>query len=142
MCTKSVTNADIDTKNKTQEILDEVKFFMKLDHPNCHYLLGAKTTLDNGGILELTEVCENGSLFDLYCQKGTRFSAPTAWRIGRECALGYDAIHDIGYMHRDIKSLWVFLYLILCVCVYACVFCFVFVYLIKYGLCTIVCVLY
>lgn len=40
-----------------QEVLDEVKFFMLLDHPNCHYLLGAKTTLDNGGILELTEVC-------------------------------------------------------------------------------------
>ncbi len=31
--------------------MDELKFFTKLDHPNCHYLLGAKTTLDNGGIL-------------------------------------------------------------------------------------------
>ncbi len=32
-------------------MLDELSFFMQLDHPNCHYLLGAKTTLENGGIL-------------------------------------------------------------------------------------------
>ncbi len=31
--------------------MHELSFFTKLDHPNCHYLLGAKTTLENGGIL-------------------------------------------------------------------------------------------
>lgn len=52
----------------------QVKFFVKLDHPNCHYLLGAKTTLDKGGLMTLTEVCEHGSLFDLYCQNGKTFN--------------------------------------------------------------------
>ncbi len=33
------------------QVMDELDFFTKLDHPNCHYLLGAKTTLENGGIL-------------------------------------------------------------------------------------------
>ena len=33
------------------QVMDELDFFIKLNHPNCHYLLGAKTTLDNGGIL-------------------------------------------------------------------------------------------
>jgi len=92
-----------------KECLDEVKFFMALDHPNCHYLLGAKTSLDQGGILVLTEICENGSLFDMYCTKGIRFDPQTAFRIGKECALGFEQIHKIGYMHRDIKSLNVFM---------------------------------
>mmetsp|Transcript_38840 Transcript_38840/g.93622 ORF Transcript_38840/g.93622 Transcript_38840/m.93622 type:complete len:216 (+) Transcript_38840:222-869(+) len=82
---------------------------MALDHPNCHYLLGAKTSLDQGGILVLTEICENGSLFDMYCTKGIRFDPQTAFRIGKECALGFEQIHKIGYMHRDIKSLNVFM---------------------------------
>ncbi len=32
-------------------MIEELTFFTKLDHPYCNYLLGAKTTLDNGGIL-------------------------------------------------------------------------------------------
>ncbi len=55
------------------EVLREVQFFMLLDHPHCHYLLGAKTTLENGGILQLTEVCSYGSLFDMYSVKGVCF---------------------------------------------------------------------
>ena len=29
----------------------------QLDHPNCHYLVGAKTTIDDGGILVRVCVC-------------------------------------------------------------------------------------
>lgn len=68
-----------------------------------------KQTLDHGGILMLTEICESGSLFDMYCQKSIRFDMPTAWRIAKECASGMEAIHAIGYMHRDIKSLNIFM---------------------------------
>jgi hypothetical protein len=92
-------------QNLVNEVKLEVDFFMKLDHPNCHYLLGAKTTLDNGGIITLTEVCDNGSLFNLYCVQGMVFDLQTAWRIGKECAEGCNFIHGLGYMHRDIKSL-------------------------------------
>jgi serine/threonine protein kinase len=51
------------------------------------------------------QVCENGSLFDLYCTKGKRFDVHTALRLGKECASGLAEIHRLGYMHRDIKSL-------------------------------------
>ena len=95
--------------NTVKETLDEVNFFLKLDHPNCHYLLGAKTTLDNGGIMLLTEICDHGSLFDFYSKHGKRFDMRTAWRLAKECAQGFDVIHDLGFMHRDIKSLNVFL---------------------------------
>jgi len=99
--------------NPSQELVDEtlyeVDFFMKLDHPNCHYLLGAKTSLENGGILLLTELCDKGSLYDFYAKQGQRFDAQTSHRLARECAIGFDVIHDMGFMHRDIKSLNVFL---------------------------------
>mmetsp|Transcript_8200 Transcript_8200/g.27551 ORF Transcript_8200/g.27551 Transcript_8200/m.27551 type:complete len:590 (+) Transcript_8200:528-2297(+) len=91
------------------DTLREVDFFLKLDHPNCHFLLGAKTTLENGGIMLLTEICESGSLFDCYSTKRLRFDRCTAWRISKECALGFKVIHDMGFMHRDIKSLNVFM---------------------------------
>eukprot|EP00960_Hanusia_phi_P076277 768537-Hanusia_phi.AAC.15 len=87
------------------DTLREVDFFLRLDHPNCHLLLGAKTTLENGGIMLLTEICENGSLFDCYSTKRMRFDVCTAWRICMECAQGFKVIHDLGFMHRDIKSL-------------------------------------
>lgn len=92
-----------------EETKEEVRFFMKLDHPNCHYLLGAKTSVDNGGVMLLTEVCDNGSLFDCYSKSGVKFDSPTAWRIAKECATGLKVIHELGYMHRDVKSLNVFM---------------------------------
>ena len=95
--------------NLVKETLEEVAFFMQLDHPNCHYMLGSKTTLDDGGIMLLTEVCDMGSIFDLYSKEGKVFDPATAWRLSRECALGFGHIHLMGYMHRDIKSLNVFL---------------------------------
>ncbi len=34
----------------------------------------------------LTEVCDNGSIFDLYSKQNTTFKRSTAWRLARECA--------------------------------------------------------
>lgn len=97
----------------TKEILDdlqnEVDLFYKLDHPNCHYMVGVKLTADADGPLLLTEVCDEGSLFDIYAKKQKKFDPETALRIAKECALGLEHLHSIGYMHRDVKSLNVFM---------------------------------
>ena len=43
------------------------------------------------------------------CARGQAvIDRPTAWRFARECASGIGHIHSMGYMHRDIKSLNVF----------------------------------
>jgi hypothetical protein len=34
----------------------------------------------------LTEVCRNGSIFDLYSKQNITFKRSTAWRLARECA--------------------------------------------------------
>ena len=98
----------------TKEILDdldnEVRVLRKVDHPNCHFLIGAKLRPDaEGGPLLLTEICEEGSLFDIYAKKRMKFDPPTAYRIAHGCAAGLEHLHGIGYMHRDIKSLNIFM---------------------------------
>ena len=51
--------------NQLEDTLNEAAFFLRLDHPYCLYLIGAKTTLENGGLMFLTEVCDGGSMFDV-----------------------------------------------------------------------------
>eukprot|EP00282_Hemiselmis_andersenii_P007834 CAMPEP_0114135026 /NCGR_PEP_ID=MMETSP0043_2-20121206/14484_1 /TAXON_ID=464988 /ORGANISM="Hemiselmis andersenii, Strain CCMP644" /LENGTH=698 /DNA_ID=CAMNT_0001228731 /DNA_START=32 /DNA_END=2128 /DNA_ORIENTATION=- len=97
------------TKEVMEDLENEVELFMKLDHPNCHYMLGAKLVADAEGPLLLTEVCDEGSLFDLYAKKQKKFDPDTALRIAKECAMGLEHLHSIGYMHRDVKSLNVFM---------------------------------
>jgi hypothetical protein len=54
-----------DDNQLLEDVLNEAAFFLRLDHPYCHYLIGAKTTLENGGLMFLTEVCDVGSVFDV-----------------------------------------------------------------------------
>lgn len=94
------------TKEILEDLMNKVNLLNKLDHPFCHYLVGSKIEVDaNGGPLLLTEICEEGSLFDLYAKKQMKFDVKTAWRIAKECALGLEHIHSLGFMHRDLKSL-------------------------------------
>jgi hypothetical protein len=45
----------------------------------------------------LTEVCDNGSIFDLYSKKFMKIGRDTAWRMARECA-GHTNTHN--YIER------------------------------------------
>ena len=47
------------------DLENEVRVMQALNHPNCHFLYGAKTTLEDGGPMILTEVCDEGSLFEV-----------------------------------------------------------------------------
>jgi hypothetical protein len=40
-----------------------------------------------------------------YFFTGKKFGKSTAWRLAVECAMGYQELHNKGFMHRDIKSL-------------------------------------
>lgn len=93
------------TEKRMLEVEREVMMLKSLDHPNCHFFIGAKTTIQEGGPLVLTELCEEGSLFDVYARKQRKLDAHTSWRIATECAEGCGYMHEVGYMHRDIKSL-------------------------------------
>lgn len=97
------------TPQLQKELETEVRLMLLVHHPNCHFLIGAKTTPEDGGPLLLTEVCHEGSLFDVYAKKRKVFDQATAHRLSKECALGLECLHKLGYMHRDVKSLNVFM---------------------------------
>ena len=48
----------------------------------------------------LTEVCDNGSIFDLYSKKNATFKRSTAWRLARESA---GRVQHIIYIYSDIS---------------------------------------
>eukprot|EP00960_Hanusia_phi_P044189 756509-Hanusia_phi.AAC.1 len=91
------------TPQVLEDLKNEVELLMQLNHPNCHFLLGAKVHSDSEGFpLLLTElhshlhrhpripptsdlvksqVCDEGSVFDLYAKKKLFFPEQTAVRL-------------------------------------------------------------
>jgi len=67
-----------------------------ITHTHTHSHAHSQTTLDCGGIMLLTEICDLGSVYDFYGKGGKRFCKSTAWRLGRECALGFDEVRGRG----------------------------------------------
>ncbi|KAJ1489405.1 kinase-like domain-containing protein [Baffinella frigidus] len=100
------------TPQVMRETEQEVALMRKMTHPNCHQLIGATTQPQ---ICMLSEICPLGSIFDYYTTKlvpaRKRFDEETARRLGRESAAGLEFMHAMRppFMHRDVKSLNVFL---------------------------------
>ena len=62
---------------------EQVRFCMMLDHPNCLYLLGAKTSLDSGGISLSLSFSRSLSLF---LSPGLSLSGSLALSLGQDLA--------------------------------------------------------
>jgi serine/threonine protein kinase len=95
-----------------QETLQEIALMRRLTHPNLLQLIGASTEPE---VCILSEICDMGSIFDYYYHKlfprHQRFDEATARRLALESAKGLAFMHAMqpAFMHRDIKSLNVFL---------------------------------
>jgi serine/threonine protein kinase len=61
-----------------------------------------------GGVVYLAMECLRGETLDAPLERGEKLSAAKIARLGREMALGLDAIHRQGLIHRDIKpnNIW------------------------------------
>ena len=84
-----------------KRFLNEVQVLAALDHPNVVRLheIGA----DNG-VHYLAMKFIAGETLDARIKRENKLSVRTALRICREIALGLEAIHAPGVIHRDIKS--------------------------------------
>jgi hypothetical protein len=79
----------------------------------------------------LWQVCENGSLFDLYCQKGKRFDPHTALRLGMYAHVIYVLVYVVCFyvcMYAFVLHLGLGMYshaiyvLVYVVCLYVCMY--------------------
>lgn len=101
------------TSEVCRQTQKEVDLMRKLDHPHVHHLVGALVTPSD--ICILTEICPHGSIFDYYTKKlmpvHCRFDDGSARRLALEVALALQVLHSASpsFMHRDLKSLNIFL---------------------------------
>lgn len=94
-----------DNQDTMAEFKNEITLMEKLTHPNIVFLVGYNYTPPNYCIV--TELCANGSLFDLIQKQGRKLSKETVLRIAREIAAGLVVLHHSSppVIHRDLKSL-------------------------------------
>jgi Leucine-rich repeat (LRR) protein len=92
-----------------EEFRAEVLVMSHLHHPNVLLLVGACSELPHCCIV--TEYLPNGSMYDALHRPGAKSSIPFSRQIQwlLETASGMAYLHDVGLLHRDLKSLNVLL---------------------------------
>jgi predicted Ser/Thr protein kinase/Ca2+-binding EF-hand superfamily protein len=91
------------TEEVREEFDSEVAILVMLDHVNVVRLVGSISERDQ--LCIVTELCSNGSPFDLLHRKRKRLCLKDLARLALELAEGMRHLHDSSLMHRDLKSL-------------------------------------
>ena len=91
-----------------KEAINEVTILSKLDHPNVvkYY----DSFIEKNMLNIIMEYCENGDLSNLLkAQYGRPLPENKIWKFFIEMCLGLDYIHKKKILHRDIKTMNIFL---------------------------------
>ena len=81
---------------------NEVRMLHFLRHPNIVLLMGVNPDISN--IMIVTELVQNGTLFDLLHNSKKELPFPRRAAIAFEIALTYKFMHSAGVVHRDVKT--------------------------------------
>jgi serine/threonine protein kinase len=92
------------TEELLNEIHNEIVMQSILRHPNIALLMGMMPKIPQ--IVIVFEYMSQGSLFTLLHHKKTvvQISLEVRLRIAREAAMVFQYMHQLGIVHRDIKS--------------------------------------
>lgn len=97
---------------RQKDMLNEVKLLQQLHHPNIVQCKGWFRDIDKGCIYIVLEYCECGDLHT-YIQSHIKahkyFSEEQIWFIFIQLLRGLQHIHENGIIHRDLKTLNVFI---------------------------------
>lgn len=92
--------------------MSEVNLLMQSDHPNIIKCFGHFFEESNNSIYIVLEYCECGDLGHMIASRRKRqeyFDESFIWSIFHQICLGVKHLHELGIVHRDIKSLNVLL---------------------------------
>ena len=101
---------DISKMNKVQreEALNEAKILSGLSSP--YIVAYHESFIENETLCIIMEYCENGDLSQLLKQRrGKSLDEPTVWKYFIEVCLALEYLHSKKILHRDIKTMNVFL---------------------------------
>lgn len=96
---------------RTTEVLNDFRnecaVMSKLLHPNVLLLMGVCIEQATDTLLMVTELMENGSMFDLLHRGKTRLAFKQRMRAAKDCALGMNHLHlnkPHPILHLDLKT--------------------------------------
>jgi serine/threonine protein kinase len=90
------------TNELLAEIQNEIVMQSILRHPNIALLMGCCPSIPN--IIIVYELVDNSLFQVLHMKRNIEISLPARVKIGLECARVYFYMHNLGIVHRDIKS--------------------------------------
>ena len=73
-----------------------------LRHPNIALLMGCAPTIPN--IVIVYELVDNSLFNVLHMKRNVDVPMPARFKIALDCARVYHYMHNLGIVHRDIKS--------------------------------------
>jgi serine/threonine protein kinase len=88
-------------RSLAERLRREAQVMAKLNHPNIVRVLDFATTAGGASFLVM-ELLEGRSLDEVIAEEG-RLNPETAVRLLRQVALGLQAAHRAGFVHRDLK---------------------------------------
>ena len=89
---------------RDEQLHNEIAVMKRLDHPGIVRLYETYTSVAQGAVFLIMELCEGGELFErLMGQPGHRYTERAVARLAQQLLGPVRYCHDQGIVHRDLK---------------------------------------
>lgn len=103
---KKLSKAGLQSEDAKEELANEVKILCSLSHPRI--LACVASCLEKPNFIFVTEFMKRGTLFDILHKKRIKLTWSLVRKISLQIAEAMCHVHEAGVLHRDLKSLNVF----------------------------------
>lgn len=103
---KKLTKGALESRAAIEEFSNEVKVMSTLSHPALLKCIAA--SLQKPNYIFVTEFMKRGTLFDVLHRSHIKLTWALIRKIAIQVAEGMEYMHSLGVLHRDLKSLNIF----------------------------------
>ncbi|PXF41331.1 putative serine/threonine-protein kinase [Gracilariopsis chorda] len=103
---KKLSKAGLQSQDAREELTNEVKIICSLSHPRI--MACVASCLEKSNFIFVTEFMKRGTLFDILHKQRIKLTWSLIRKISLQMAEGMCHIHEAGILHRDLKSLNIF----------------------------------